>query len=80
MTGRDCATIIREQRRRDDRIPGQNPSLKDRLPTILAEPYGDALLAAERVTSLPESSFPTTCPWPFEQVIDDGFWPEAVTQ
>lgn len=79
LRGNSWRLTIREQRRRIRRVMAQNPSLTDKLPTILAEAYGDALLTAERETGLPESAFPTTCPWPFEQVTDDGFWPGDIT-
>ena len=79
MRGNSWRLTIREQRRRADRVLAQSPSLKDKLLAILAEAYGDALLMAERETGLPESSFPGTCPWTFEQIMDDGFWPEDIT-
>jgi hypothetical protein len=59
---------------------GTEPSLRDKLSAILAEAYGDALLAGERETGLSEATFPATCPWPFEQVMDEAFWPETIAQ
>jgi hypothetical protein len=34
------------------------------------------MIEAAAETGLPESTFPTTCPWSFGQIMDDGFWPE----
>jgi uncharacterized Zn finger protein len=45
LRGNSWRLTIREQRRRIGRVLEQNSSLKDKLPTILAEAYGDALLA-----------------------------------
>ena len=61
LRGNSWRLTIREQRRRASRVLGQNPSLRDKLPAILAEAYGDALLAAERETGLAEATFPATC-------------------
>jgi hypothetical protein len=27
--------------------------------------------------ALPQAQFPAVCPWSYEQIIDDSFWPEA---
>ena len=35
-----------------------------------------AALGATGETGLDDSTFPATCPWSFEQIMDDGFWPE----
>jgi hypothetical protein len=45
LRGNNWRLTICKQRRRIGRVLEQNPSLKDKLPTILAEAYGDALLA-----------------------------------
>lgn len=75
LRGNSWRLTIREQRRRAARVLKQNPSLNDKLPDILAEAYGDALLAAERETGLPENTFPAACPWSFAQAMDPAFWP-----
>jgi hypothetical protein len=53
-----------------------NPSLKPLAPSALASAYRDAVLEAVAETGLPESTFPKTCPWTFEQVLSAEFWPE----
>jgi hypothetical protein len=35
------------------------------------------MLGAARETGLPQAQFPAVCPWSYEQIIDDSFWPEA---
>jgi hypothetical protein len=53
-----------------------NPSLKPLIADALKKIYPDAVLEAVLETGLPESAFPETCPWSFEQMMDEGFWPE----
>jgi hypothetical protein len=67
---------IKEQRREVVRHLADNPSLKGRLAETMADAYGDAIIAAARETSLPEDTFPTECPWSFEQITDPAFWPD----
>jgi len=55
-----------------------NPSLKAKLPETIVSTYGLALLRAARETGLPLPRFPEVCPWIYDQIIDDSFWPEAV--
>jgi hypothetical protein len=71
LRGNSWRLTIREQRRRADRILEQNPSLRPGLSAILVEAYGDALLITERETGLPEDTFPTDCPWTFDQAMQD---------
>ncbi|WP_146102053.1 DUF29 domain-containing protein [Rhodopila globiformis] len=33
-------------------------------------------MAAASETGLDASAFPAICPWPFEQVMDPGVWPD----
>jgi hypothetical protein len=52
-----------------------NPSLKPILPQALASAYRHAALEAVAETGLARSTFPGTCPWAVEEVLDEGFWP-----
>jgi len=70
--GNSWRLTIVEQRRRIARLIRKNPSLKAALAEVLTDAYGDALLIAQRDTGLPESAFPPTCPWTFDQAIGDG--------
>jgi hypothetical protein len=40
------------------------------------EAYRLAAIEAERETGLSESHFPVTCPFSFDQITDDTFWPD----
>ena len=52
-----------------------NPSLKSKLPEAIAYAYNNARGEAYAETGLPKATFPATCPWSFEQVMDENFWP-----
>jgi uncharacterized Zn finger protein len=66
---------IRVQRNRLADHLDDNPSLKPLLPQALASAYRDTTLEAVAETGLAGATFPATCPWTVEQVLDGGFWP-----
>jgi hypothetical protein len=68
---------IEEQRDRLADHLADNPSLKAKLSEAITSAYRLALLGAARETGLPVPQFPAACPWPYEEIIDDSFWPDA---
>ncbi|MGJ0533295.1 DUF29 domain-containing protein [Methylocystis sp.] len=54
-----------------------NPSLKPVIASVLQKVYPDAVLGAVLETGFPESIFPETCPWTFEEMMAEDFWPEG---
>lgn len=74
--GRSWQLSIAGQRRKIARRLERSPSLKHKLPGILVDAYGDAVLGAERETGLDASVFPAESPWTFEQIMDAAFLPE----
>ncbi|MBS9440848.1 DUF29 domain-containing protein [Photorhabdus heterorhabditis] len=74
--GRSWKLTIEEQRRKIARRFKRSPSLKSELSEMLFDAYGDAMIAAERETNIRRRVFPETCPWTFEQIMDENFWPE----
>jgi hypothetical protein len=68
---------IREQRRRLARLLHHNPSLRPTVPAVVLESYPHARLMALEATEEPSATFPETCPWPPEQVLEAEFWPEG---
>ena len=66
---------IAEQRREVVDHLADNPSLKAKLPEAMESAYGGAILAAARETNLDLITFPSACPWSFEQILDAEFWP-----
>jgi hypothetical protein len=53
----------------------ESPSLKSRLADAVARGYRLASTEAIIETGLPKHSFPLDCPWSYEQIIDENFWP-----
>ena len=52
-----------------------NPSLRSQIPEAIERAYRRAVGEAEIETGLPEGTFPATCPWTFESMMDKDFWP-----
>ena len=67
---------IREQRIRLRDHLHDNPSLKTHVDEAVSRAYELAVIGAARETGLSEADFPTRSPYRFEQVLDDGFWPD----
>jgi hypothetical protein len=67
---------------RDDIVDhlADNPSLKDKLPEVLTSAYRKAILDAAAETGIDSSTFPSTCPWTYDQIMDAAFWPEETAQ
>jgi len=74
--GKSWRLTIVEQRRRLRRHLHDNPSLRAVLPEALDDAYGDARIAAARETDLEPDTFPATCPWTVDEIMDDHFWPD----
>jgi Domain of unknown function DUF29 len=74
--GRSWRRSIIEQRHEILRQLRNKPSLKSYLPDAIIEAYPDALESAIEETNLPESTFPQTCPYSLEQLLDKKFYPE----
>jgi hypothetical protein len=51
-------------------------SLRPKLPQFLAWAYPKARRSATRETKLPRDTFPDTCPWTLEQLLDEDFLSE----
>src|SRR5271166_1464490 len=64
---------IKVQRNRIADHLDDNPSLKPLLPQALASADRDAALEAVAETGLIQSTFPETCPWTVDEVLDEGF-------
>jgi len=56
------------------------PGLKSRLPELFLKAYTAAVYRTCRETKSDRSRFPASCPWTFEQVMDDDFWPDSEDQ
>lgn len=67
---------IKEQRRKVGKLLQDSPSLKHQMDSLLDEAYEDAILLAAKETGLTEEDFPSRCPYAFDQLMDDAYWPE----
>jgi hypothetical protein len=75
--GASWEASISVQRRALTRHLADNPSLKSTLPASLVDAYGDAVIEAVSETGLRKGTFPAACPWTFDLIIADDFWPET---
>ncbi|AYB48294.1 hypothetical protein CJJ19_00725 [Candidatus Williamhamiltonella defendens] len=73
---RSWKLTIEEQRRKAMRVLSNNPSLKNKLTLIIEEAYGDAVIGAERETNIKRAVFPKSCPWTFDEIMDNNFYPD----
>nr|VFJ97661.1 MAG: protein of unknown function DUF29 [Candidatus Kentron sp. LFY] len=71
--GRSWEFAMKEQRKRLELHLSENPSLKNELDKAIADAYGLAIIRAEKETEL--KSFPEVCPYGFDEIMDDDFWP-----
>ncbi len=53
-----------------------NRSLRARLPEATEIAYQWAVTEASAATRLALATFPASCPWSFDEMIDDDFWPD----
>jgi hypothetical protein len=75
LRGNSWRATIKVQRRELARHLNDNPSLKAKLTEAMTDAYGDAILIASRETGLDEQAFPGNCPWSYEQIAANDFWP-----
>ncbi len=73
--GKSWRLTIDEQRGQIRRHLRDNPSLQNRLNEAMRDGYGDATIAAARETDFDKADFSAACPWSFEQIMADDFWP-----
>jgi len=74
--GPSWEVTIRNQRRDLTDHLADNPSLRARLPEAVASAYERAVDTAYAETGLSRSTFPTSYPWSFDQIMNAAFWPE----
>jgi uncharacterized protein DUF29 len=75
---RGWRTSVRVGRQQIARRLRRNPGLRPDLPALLTDAYVDARTRAMDDTSLPLATFPETCPWTVDQVLNEEFLPEAI--
>jgi hypothetical protein len=68
---------IRHARREIRKYLRRNPGLQHYPARYLPDAYQVAREDAPDETALAPETFPETCPWTVQQVLDADFWPEA---
>jgi hypothetical protein len=76
LRGRSWELTVKEQRRQLARHLKNNPSLGSWTDEAMADAYGDAVLRAELEMNLLRDMLPWSCPYRFEQAMDEAFWPD----
>jgi len=64
------------QRKQISRLMRDNPSLKSILSQSLTDGYEDAQVFIIKETPIDLKKMPQECPYTFEQIMDDEFYPE----
>ncbi|MGA3403081.1 MAG: DUF29 domain-containing protein [Acetobacteraceae bacterium] len=67
---------VREQRFRLGDHLADNPSLKSKVGDAMRDAYRLARVEAARETGLAEDTFPTNCPFTFDQATNEDFLPD----
>jgi hypothetical protein len=76
MKSRSWELTVREQRNQIKALFEDSPSLNSQKDKILDLAYTLAVSLAERETGLKEEIFPEECPYTFEEITNDAFFPE----
>jgi hypothetical protein len=76
MRGHSWKYTIREQRKQAKYHWEDNPSLKSKLDEAIVKSYNLAVDKAAKETGLDEKTFPAECPYTFDQIMSDSFYPE----
>ncbi|MEA5579141.1 DUF29 domain-containing protein [Anabaena sp. UHCC 0451] len=66
---------IRNNRFEIEEVLQDSPSLKPQLAELLTQCYPRAVMEASDETGLPVSTFPSSCPFTIEQILDQNFLP-----
>lgn len=70
-------STIRDQRRGIAKVIKESPSLRTHPAKALKDEYADAISDAVDETGISEDTFPATCPFTIEQILDLNWLPEA---
>jgi hypothetical protein len=74
--GASWEVSITDNREKLEEHLADNPSLRQQTDAAITAAYRRARRHAALETELPVETFPTTCPWLFEQFMDEAFWPD----
>ncbi|MCI4624432.1 MAG: DUF29 domain-containing protein [Candidatus Magnetoovum sp. WYHC-5] len=69
-------STISDQRAQIKYLIKDSPSLKHSIEVIISESFEDAKVSFEDETGISQKHLPFNCPYSFEQMMDNRFWPE----
>jgi hypothetical protein len=75
LRGPSWRSTLRTQRREIRDLLQQSPSLRREVPDMVRDAYGDAVKVAVDETELPAKTFPKTCPYEPDEVLDEDHLP-----
>jgi Domain of unknown function DUF29 len=78
LRGASWRKTLRTQRREIRKLLKQSPSLRRQVPELMREAYLDALKDAVDETGLPADRFPVDCPYQPDDVLAEGYLPDAM--
>jgi Domain of unknown function DUF29 len=73
--GKSWRITIEQQRDQLQDHLNDNPSLRSLLPPSIRTAYRDARREAEKETDLDRDTLPAECPYTFDQMMAEDFWP-----
>jgi hypothetical protein len=74
--GRSWRASIKEQRQQVEIILEQNHGLKSKLKDCIITAYKLSIPMIEKETPIDMKDFPTECPYTFDQLVNEEFFPE----
>ena len=74
--GASWRLTIRNQRTEIRELLEESPSLNAQVQDLFIRQYREARELAALETELPETTFPTECPFTLEETLSPGYWPD----
>lgn len=74
--GTSWRLTIRNQRTEIRELLEESPSLNAQVQDLFIRQYREARELAALETELPETTFPTECPFTLEETLSPGYWPD----
>ena len=76
LRSRSWRLTIEQQRLHLEEHIAANSSLKSKLDEAITSAYRHARIEAEQETHFARSTFPSTCPFTFDEAMNPDFWPD----
>ena len=70
-----CKNTIEVQREDVAELIEESPSLRHEIDADLGRAYKKAIRLAAAETGVSTETFPTVCPYAFDEIVAEGFWP-----